>query len=208
MLSQTSKLGCKSWSLNAVETCPGTISSAGSFVEICEVCYARSGNYRFPVVRSVRDSNRADWTRPDFGQRVISALASETRFRWFDSGDAYDLKLVDKIISIVKGTPNVKHWLPTRMWKFKKFKHKLEELSRLDNCVVRYSADNFDEVLDFGHNATVLTKPNPAVYNCPAYKQGGKCLDCRACWDKSIPTIGYLGHGRSFDRVIKLKELK
>jgi hypothetical protein len=94
------------------------------------------------------------------------------------------------------------------MWKFPKFKQKLEELSRLDNCVVRYSADNFDEVLSFGNNATVLTAPSISAYNCPAYKQGGKCLECRACWDKNVVTVGYAGHGRSFDKVIKLRSIK
>lgn len=208
MLSNTTKLGCKSWSLNAVETCPGAVDGSGAFVQTCEVCYARSGNYRFPVVRRFRDRNRADWSRSDFVDRMVSALVGEDYFRWFDSGDCYSLKLLDKIISVVRQTPNTKHWFPTRMWKFPKFKQKLEELSRLDNCVVRYSADNFDEVLSFGNNATVLTAPAISAYNCPAYKQGGKCLECRACWDKNVVTVGYAGHGRSFDKVIKLRSIK
>ena len=29
---------------------------------------------------------------------------------------------------------------------------------------------------------------------CPSYKQGGKCLDCRQCWDKSIPNVSYKYH--------------
>jgi len=30
--------------------------------------------------------------------------------------------------------------------------------------------------------------------NCPAPKQGNKCVDCRKCWDKSIKNVSYTLH--------------
>ena len=33
-----------------------------------------------------------------------------------------------------------------------------------------------------------------SAHECPAGSQGNKCLDCRACWDKSIPNVDYPLH--------------
>ena len=67
-ISVTSKLdGIRSWSLQALETCPGSIlipathSSAAVLVDACEGCYATQGNYRYPNVKAPRIENRIDW---------------------------------------------------------------------------------------------------------------------------------------------------
>jgi len=45
-ISVTSKLdGIRSWSLQALETCPGSIESPGVLVDACKGCYATTGNY-------------------------------------------------------------------------------------------------------------------------------------------------------------------
>ena len=31
-------------------------------------------------------------------------------------------------------------------------------------------------------------------FTCPSSKQGNKCLECRACWDKSIDNVSYSKH--------------
>jgi hypothetical protein len=207
MLSKTTKLGCYSWSLQAVDTCPGARDSSGVFVQACEACYARSGNYRFPAVKRVRDHNRSDWKRDDWVDRMADAIGDDKYFRFFDSGDLYSVELAKKIKRLVSRKAKTKFWIPTRQWKFEKFSVILDELRQLPNTVVRDSADNFDQVLPTPNNSTILTKDVSGVYVCPAYKQDGKCLTCRACWDKSIQTIGYPGHGRSFKRIM-LKEVK
>ena len=55
-LSKTSKLdGIKSWSLQAIETCAGSIDPAtGGLVPACQGCYAVGGNYVFPNVKAPR----------------------------------------------------------------------------------------------------------------------------------------------------------
>jgi hypothetical protein len=30
--------------------------------------------------------------------------------------------------------------------------------------------------------------------SCPSSKQGNKCLDCRACWNRSVANVSYLKH--------------
>ena len=52
-LSVTTKLdGIKSWSLQALETCPGSIGVDGELVDACKGCYATTGNYRFANVKA------------------------------------------------------------------------------------------------------------------------------------------------------------
>ena len=45
-LSKTSKLGTKSWSLQALETCPGSVGDNGELVPACSGCYATINCYR------------------------------------------------------------------------------------------------------------------------------------------------------------------
>lgn len=61
-LSKTSKLdGILSWSLGALETCPGSIAQDGGLVAACQGCYATTGNYRFANVKAPRLHNKEDW---------------------------------------------------------------------------------------------------------------------------------------------------
>ena len=53
-LSKTSKLGTKSWSLQALETCPGSKAADGSLVPACSGCYATTGMYHFGDRKSTR----------------------------------------------------------------------------------------------------------------------------------------------------------
>ena len=93
-ISITSKLdGIRSWSLQALDTCPGSIESPGVLVDACKGCYATTGNYRFPNVKAPREFNRIDWQRIDWTDDMVQALAKDTHFRWFDSGDMYNVAL-------------------------------------------------------------------------------------------------------------------
>lgn len=208
-LSITSKLdGIKSWSLQALETCPGSIGPDGSLVDACKGCYATTGNYRFPSVKAPREANREDWKRSDWIDDMVYALKNERYFRWFDSGDMYDKRLAEKILEVMKQTPWVSHWLPTRMHKFEKFAQVLRMMEQLPNVIVRRSSDNVDGTFEAGvHGSTIVpTSDNvPGIEVCQAYDHGGKCNGCRKCWDKSIPVIGYVAHGKKMAKVIRLK---
>ena len=214
MLSKTSKLGCLSWSLQAFDTCPGSVNPDGSVVDACTFCYARRGMYHMPDVKRVRAENKEDWHNVDWVDRMVNSLANQTHFRWFDSGDMYSVTLAERILEVMRRTPHVKHWLPTRMHKFDKFKPVLFDMMQLDNVCVRLSSDSVSgEVLDVDVPNSTITPwlafeldvlDKSSVYECPAYKRGGKCGDCRACWDKSVKTIAYPYHGASKAKVIKI----
>jgi Gene product 88 len=207
-LSKTSKLGTKSWSLQAIETCPGSVGADGQLVPACSGCYATTGMYHFGAVKQVRADNKADWKRESWTTDMVAALKKDKHFRWFDSGDMYSLELAEKMLAIMQATPNTKHWLPTRMHKFPKFQAVLAKMAALPNVMVRPSSDAVDGTYTPGvHGSTILpdsTKAPAGVHVCPAYSQGGKCLDCRACYSKDVAVVGYPAHGKKMAKVIRI----
>lgn len=212
-ISKTSKLGCLSWSLQAIETCPGSVGADGGLVEVCRGCYATQGNYRFANVKAPRAENKEDWKREGWVEDMVAALKGQTHFRWFDSGDCYSLQLAEKIKQVIEQTPGVKHWMPTRMHKFTKFAGTLQAIQSLPNAVVRYSGDDVvaDSYTapDAGFHSAVIADPTVAVSEdvtvCEAYSRDGKCGTCRACWSKDVPAIAYPAHGKAMAKVIRIK---
>ena len=208
-LSVTNKLdGIKSWSLQARETCPASIGVDGELVDACKGCYATTGNYRFSTVKASREFNREDWKRDAWVSDMVQALNNERFFRWFDSGDMYDLRLAEKIYELMQKTPWVSHWLPTRMAKFPKFQEIIAQMQQLQNVVVRFSSDAVDGSFVHGVHGSTIVPTNEKLHGvevCQAYEHEGKCNGCRKCWDKSVPVIGYVAHGRKMMKVIRLK---
>lgn len=202
-LSKTSKLdGILSWSLEALKTCSGAIEG-GQLVPACEGCYARSGNYRFPNVKAPRIHNKQDWKRKEWVSDMVKELDNERYFRWFDSGDIYSVALATKIHEVIRLTPHVKHWIPTRQYKFAKWDYILNKIKQLPNAMVRNSSDSVTGKYDNRHGSVIGLKEHLTdVKICEAYENGGKCNGCRACWDKNIPVIGYIAHGKTMAKVV------
>ena len=206
-LSKTSKLdGILSWSLQALDTCPGSKDSTGNLVPACQGCYATTGNYRFANVKKPREFNREDWKRDDWVRDMVWSLENSRYFRWFDSGDMYSHDLAWKIFQVMEKTPHVKHWLPTRMYKFAKFKDVLERMQSLANVVVRFSSDSVTGgIVDGLNTSTIFSDSVPAgSFECKAYQHEGKCNGCRACYDKDVKVIAYKAHGVKMAKVIKI----
>jgi hypothetical protein len=207
--SNTSKLGVRSWSLQAIDTCPGAWASPGVLVDACQGCYATTGNYRFENVRAPRRFNQEDWQRLDWSDDMVKELNNDRFFRWFDSGDAYTLGLAEKMLEVMRRTPWVKHWFPTRMHKFPKFRNVLEDMRKLKNVAVRFSSDSIVGEYNKALHGSVII-PTPADVKrgtklCTAYANEGKCGDCRACYDKKIKTIAYPAHGLKMGKIIRIK---
>ena len=208
-ISQTSKLGVRSWSLRARITCPGAVNSLGQLVDACAGCYAaeeNGGNYRFPNVKAPRIENQADWERPDWVDDMVKAINGDKYFRWFDSGDMYAVKLAWKIHKVMMLTPGTQHWLPTRMHKFPKFREVLAAMTALPNVVVRPSSDSVLGAYDRGVHGSVIFPAGTAhpkgTTLCTAYERGGKCGPCRACYDRTVKVIAYPTHGRVMAKVV------
>jgi len=205
-LSKPSKMPCPSWSLQALDTCPGSVAANGGLVDACKGCYATDGNYRFSNVKAPRLHNREDWKREDWVADMVEALRGQSYFRWFDSGDMYDYRLARKILRVMRETPNTQHWLPTRMHKFDKFRAVIHRMRALPNVVVRVSSDSVTGKYDrrMSNTSTIIPfadTPTEATV-CPAYSSDGKCGDCRQCWNPNIQAIAYPAHGRKMAGVI------
>jgi hypothetical protein len=190
---------CFSWSLQALETCPGSRDpQTKQIVAACFECYARYGNYTRPNVKKIRVQNRLDWQHPDWETQMVKRLDTERYFRWFDSGDVYHPDLAQKIYNIMKRTPWCKHWLPTRSYKIERIRIILEQMKRLKNVSLRYSSDGVNGEYEAGlHGSTIIPSPDfpTKAHVCQSYANGGKCGDCRACWNKRIKVIGYVSSG-------------
>jgi len=156
---------------------------------VCHGCYALKGCYVFPVVQAAQYKRLAGIPSPLWVKAVTHLISSKRskEFRWHDSGDVQDLDHLNKIFEVCRLTPSVKHWMPTReAW----VKPHLKNCP--DNLAVRFSMPMVDQPAagTWNHTSTVVT----SGATCPAPKQDGKCGDCRACWDKSIPNISYGKH--------------
>ena len=200
-LSKASKMPCRSWSLEALDTCPASKDKHGELVPACRGCYATTGNYRFPNVKAPRVHNKKDWQRDEWVDEMVAALDNDRYFRWFDSGDMYSLALAKKIKQVVTRTPWCRHWIPTRMHKFAKFAKVLAALESLPNVVVRYSSDGIrgEVVPNVYNSSTIVPTIEDGEYLkftvCMAGTRSGKCGDCRSCWDKQVKVVAYPAHG-------------
>lgn len=209
-ISVTSKLdGIRSWSLQAIDTCPGSIASPGELVDACKGCYATTGNYNYPNVKAPRLHNRTDWECIDWVDAMVAQLQNDRFFRWFDSGDMFALGLAEKMLEVMQRTPWVSHWLPTRMHKFPKFRQVLTSMQALPNVMVRFSSDSVNgEYVDGLHGSVIVPTADDATEGmtlCRAYDNAGKCNGCRACYDKSVNVIAYPAHGAKMRKVIRLQ---
>jgi hypothetical protein len=202
-LSAPSKMPCFSFSIPASEC---KVGSRLRKIEksTCAKCYAHKGFYGFPSTRKSL-ANRFDKLNTcDFDLWVASMtqliLKKEKSgfFRWHDSGDVQTVEHLERIVQVAKNLPQISFWIPTR--EFKICKEYIDKNGKFpENLTVRLSswfresapskkfADSVGAV-----SSTVGYKES--AHECPAGSQGNKCLDCRACWDKSIPNVDYPLH--------------
>lgn len=124
----------------------------------------------------------------------------EAYHRWFDSGDLQSVEMLAAICEVAKGTPDIKHWLPTREAAIvKSFKANGGVVP--SNLVIRVSSTMVGDKPISGHGltSTVHRKGSDHVgHACPASTQGNSCGHgdnaCRACWSSNVSNISYPLH--------------
>jgi len=189
-LSRTSKMPCHSYNLPATRCITGA-KMAKIKGTTCYDCYALKGMYNFPCVKNAMERRYKAISNPEwvFAMAVLINSKKSKYFRWHDSGDIQSIEHLKQIFEVCKATPSITHWLPTRESKI------LSQVKKEDvpeNLVIRLSAIKVDSNApkSWPLTSTVLTKNA----DCPAYKNSGKCGDCRRCWDKNIKNISYPLH--------------
>ena len=169
----------------------------------CSSCYALKGRYVFPNVREAL-FNRLNkmnslgfnkWT--ELMTELISRKEKSGFFRWHDSGDLQSVDHLAAIVQIARNLPEIKFWLPSREVKI--IKDYLKDSGSIpDNLNIRISAFfigsalNPKELKKLG--CTGSSVGFKGSFNCPSSKQGNKCLDCRACWNKRVDNVNYHLH--------------
>lgn len=116
--------------------------------------------------------------------------------RWHDSGDIQSVEHLAKICEVARRTPKLKHWLPTN--ELSMVRAYLAEGGAIpENMVVRVSSIRVDDRRRraWPHTSSVAAGAAPeGAYQCPARKQGHRCLACRACWSPDVPHVTYELH--------------
>ena len=137
----------------------------------CHKCYAMRGNYLYPDVARGLHKRFNAFKNKKFveGMSMMINHYCKSHFRWFDSGDLYDMKMLKKIVKICQNTPKIKHWLPTREVKI--VSEYLKENKKFPvNLVVRISAPMIDgePLKSFRWTSTVHYKKKPIGHDCPS----------------------------------------
>lgn len=189
-LSKTSKMPCPSYGLPACE-CPTGMILAEVEGSTCNGCYALKGRCAMPNSVNAQYRRMESLTNEDWVAAMVFLILPLEVFRWHDTGDLLGQWHLDLIIAVCEATPKVKHWLPTREYRLIK-----DNLHRIpDNLVVRVSAPMVDGAAPSFKNTSTVHRDLPAIGTaCPAIDNGGKCGDCRMCWDKRRRNISYNYH--------------
>ena len=185
-LTRTSKMPGLSYSLPAWECKTGSklrlIPDS-----VCSLCYALKNNYiRYPAIKAAQYRRLEAIKSPLWVAAMVVQVKRQKYFRWHDAGDVQDLDHLNKIYSVCKLTPEVKHWLPTREAWIKK------ELDRAPaNLVIRFSPPMIDQRNDTWPNSSMVVETGAT---CPAPKQNNSCGTCRQCWDSTVKVVSYGKH--------------
>ena len=157
---------------------------------VCSSCYALKGNYkRFPKVEEALERRFQSLGHGAWVTAMATLIKDHKFFRWHDAGDLQSMQHLENIFEVCRLTPDTQHWMPTREARF---------LSLMDpdivpsNLIIRMSSHMIDQkpVKFWPWTSTVTT----GDASCPAPKQGNKCGSCRACWNRSVPTVSYGKH--------------
>jgi len=197
-LSAPSKMPCFSYSIPAARCKIGKKMRKvkGS---ICSICYALNGRYGFANVQNALERRFQKITKKTWVADMIAAISRVEQsgfFRWHDSGDLQSVAHLSRIVAICQGTPEIRHWLPTREYAtVRKF---LEGGGTIpSNLTVRFSALMIEGPAPESlarRLGVQVSGASESAYSCPASKQGNICGSCRKCWDRTEFNISYKVH--------------
>lgn len=164
---------------------------------VCHGCYALKANYQYPSVAAAHAKREANLGTPAWIDAMAFMIrrSGETFFRWHDSGDIQSLGHLLAIVRIAEELPKVSFWLPTREKALvRQYQRAFGEFPA--NLVVRVSGAMVDGPAPsgFANVSVVVSDATHSSNACPAPRQGNRCLDCRACWDRNVRIVAYTQH--------------
>ena len=189
-LSAPGKMPCPSINLPAVACVTGA-KLAQVPGTTCHGCYALKGRYRFQNVKDAMARRLAALQDSRWVRAMVTLMEGRKYFRWHDSGDIQSAWHLKRILEVCRQTPATSHWLPTR---------EAQLLALMDpdiipkNLIIRLSATKVDGAAGKSWPWTSTVTTDHGSRTCAAPDQKGKCLDCRACWNRDIKNITYAKH--------------
>lgn len=200
--TQTSKMPCESYSL-PTHACITGAKLAEIKGSICSECYANKGFYKMYAKQIIpaQDFRLESIKHSDWVPAMIKLIGKASHFRWHDSGDLQSLEHLEKIAAIAEALPNTLFWLPTREYGI--IKAFAASRTIPENLIIRLSAMYFDQAVIVPKSlqgiknvliANVHKNNAPQGFVCNAPANEGKCGDCRACWNTSVPAVTYHAH--------------
>lgn len=197
-LTTTGKMPCPSYSISAKRCVTGSMLAkiAGS---VCSDCYALKGNYKRygKAIDQAHERRLASLEHPQWVDAMCFLIQAKKLdyFRWHDSGDIQNIGHLINIVEVAEHCPNTLFWLPTKekglVYEYERYIGKIPK-----NLIIRISSAMIDgkPLKEAKHTSTVHDKEAFVGVECEAYKRGGKCGDCRVCWDGSVKNVSYKKH--------------
>ena len=199
-LSNPSKMPSYAWGISAKKCVTGS-KLAKIKGTICNKCYALNGHYLYPVVANAHKIRLNAIYKPEWVDYMAELLTQKYKrlaksrlfHRWFDSGDIQSYEHLMKIFEVCELTPHINYWLATREYKIIT---QIKEEDVPKNLCLRISAILVDGNIPkfWQWTSGVHKNKKPIGHECPAYKQGGECKDCRACWNHKVKQVSYKEH--------------
>jgi|14_taG_2_1085336.scaffolds.fasta_scaffold00463_26 hypothetical protein len=171
---------------------------------VCYRCYAKRGTGIYPSVKQGRCNNTLaihKQTKLDNLSNWIVAMVFLINkrckvgyHRWMDAGDLQSYAHYIAIIKIAELLPEINFWLSTKEKAIiNRYRKSLPK-----NLCVRLSGAMVDglppNTRDGINTSTVHHRRAVIGFECPSQKQGNKCLDCTACYNKNVANISYHKH--------------
>lgn len=154
-------------------------------------------NYSYPSVQAAHEKRFSGLSSISWADSMVFLIrrSGETFFRWHDSGDLQSFQHLLDIVRIAESLPSVAFWLPT---KEKGLVYRYREVfgDFPPNLCVRLSGAMIDgNPPAYEGNTSTVHKANvPIGSECEAYTRGGKCGECRDCWNRDIKNVSYPKH--------------
>lgn len=177
---------------------------------VCSRCYAAKLEKLRPSVKlgwqrrtdavldAIADREKRTAWITGMAQRIhmVADKTGERFHRWHDSGDLQGIEHLNMIVMVALATPSINHWLPTK--EKATIKRYLKIVGKFPaNLVVRVSSAMIGaEPVAMACGTSTVHRKGEAHHGreCPAYKQGGNCGECRACWDANVQNVSYPLH--------------